>query len=67
MDELSSSGKSNFRYNQEALLANPEFENRIETRRIQTEVLLSIISSLLSHQQSILTLIDAELAERGIK
>jgi len=65
LDELGSSGVSNFRYNQEELLSNPEFENRIETRRIQTEVLLSIITSLLSHQQSILDLIDAELQERG--
>ena len=59
-------GLSKFGYDQAKLLSNPKLENFVESKRIMSDETLDILINLQNFQQSILTLIDAELAERGI-
>ena len=57
---------SDFPFNQKAFLSNPEFENMAEVKRGYSEAIVRNLNWISSDQQSILTLIDAELAERGL-
>ena len=59
-------GPSRFSKNPKVLLSLSEFENDVEIKRANTEFMEIHMSDLITLQQTILTLIDAELAERGI-
>ena len=58
--------KSHFPFDQKALLSSPDIENLAETKRTYAIALEGNLNRLLKYQQTILNLIDAELAERGI-
>jgi hypothetical protein len=59
-------GPSNFQSDQKALLSQPKLEDIVERHRALSEEIILRIEKLLTLQQSVLTLIDAELAERGM-
>ena len=59
-------GPSHFSYDQKKLLSLPLLENAAEMKRLDTESLLRSVRDLTTLQQSILDLIDAELAKRGV-
>ena len=59
-------GPSNFPYDQKALLSLSILENAVEHKRNSARLFVKNVSNLKSLQQSILDLIDAELAERGM-
>ena len=53
-----------FPYDQRALLSQPELESLVETKRVNSEVMVFKVAELIVLQQEILDLIDQKLANR---
>ena len=60
-NEFGHVGSSNFQYDQKRLLSHPGLENAVELKRMNYDMILVILYEIGNLQQSILTLIDAEL------
>jgi hypothetical protein len=60
------SGDSNFSYNQKELLSQSRLESYVDLKRVNTVVALRVINDLSVLQNSILDLIEAELAQRRV-
>ena len=55
-------GPSRFSVDQETMISNPEFENHVEMRRLNADVLLTSAKSLYEFQEQLLAIIEIELS-----
>ena len=61
-DEIGDVGPSRFSVDQETMISNPEFENHVEMRRLNADVLLTSAKSLHEFQEQLLAIIEIELS-----